>query len=233
MQREKRARRIAVDESFPACRLDKRAQVIDLVPGIAGQGVSARPAPPAIVAIEGEVGPEQRHEAEGAEEFDTLAGSSDLERDLSAFARRHIRDAVQPDIMRMRRRIIADADRFPDLALAWYEAAPRRGHRKLRECFEHLRARGLLRLNDPALAAEHLNWLILSIPLNQAMFDAKFVPGAERSDYYADEAVRVFLAAYGVSTLHPSPRARPGISPSTGRAFSGGGPGSSPGRGKG
>lgn len=136
-------------------------------------------------------------EARGAEEFDALAGSDDLERDLRRFARGHIRDVIQPEIMQMRRRIVAEVDRFPKLALAWYDAAPKRGHEKLRECFEHLRERGLLQMDDAALAAEHFNWLILSIPLNRAMFDAASVFDTGKHDYYADQAVRVFLAAYG------------------------------------
>ena len=39
----------------------------------------------------------------------------------------------------------------------------------LAEAFEGFAERGLLELDDPALAAAHFNWLIMSIPLNQAM----------------------------------------------------------------
>ena len=98
--------------------------------------------------------------------------------------------------MQLRRRLIGEVDRFPKLALAWYEASPRRGHQKLTECFERLQDRGLLQVDDPMLAAEHFNWLVLSIPLNLAMFDADAPVETERLNYFADEAVRVFLAAY-------------------------------------
>jgi TetR/AcrR family transcriptional repressor of mexJK operon len=41
------------------------------------------------------------------------------------------------------------------------------------------------------------NWMVLSIPLNRAMFSpAPDFDGTEL-ERYADEAVRVFLAAYG------------------------------------
>ncbi|MCU0733556.1 MAG: TetR/AcrR family transcriptional regulator [Hyphomonas sp.] len=63
-------------------------------------------------------------EEQGAESFDALAESDDPERDLRFFARQHLHDVIQPDIMRMRRRIIAEVDRFPDVAKAWYDAAP-------------------------------------------------------------------------------------------------------------
>ena len=53
-------------------------------------------------------------------------------------------------------------------------------------------------MEDPLLAAQHFNWLVLSIPLNHAMFhpiDTQLTPRQLRR--YADDAVRVFLAAYG------------------------------------
>ena len=136
-------------------------------------------------------------EDQGAETFDALAETVDLERDLIAFAHQHIRDVIDPQIMQMRRRIISEVDRFPALARAWYEAGPKRGHEKLAASFTRLRARGLLAVDDPLLAAEQFNWLILSIPMNRAMFDADAPNETGKHDYHADAAVRVFLAAYG------------------------------------
>ena len=58
--------------------------------------------------------------------------------------------------------------------------------------------RGLLQVPDPLLAAQLLNYLILSVPLNEAMFTGRDKPYSRRYlNRYADEAVRVFLAAYG------------------------------------
>lgn len=145
-------------------------------------------------------------EDQGAESFDALAGSDDLERDLRAFARQHLIDVIQPDIMQVRRRIIADVDRFPDVAKAWYEAAPKRAQEKLAACFARLQERGLLRMADPFLAADQFNWLILSIPMNRAMFDAGSVADTSRHADYADAAVDVFLAAYGAGPLQISAR---------------------------
>jgi AcrR family transcriptional regulator len=137
-------------------------------------------------------------ENQGAESFDALAETDDLRRDLRIFARQHLHDVIQPDIMRIRRRIIAEVDRFPDVARAWYDAAPKRGHEKLAATFARLQERGFLRMEDPLLAAEQFNWLILSIPMNRAMFDAGSVTDTSRHAVYADAAVEVFLAAYGM-----------------------------------
>ena len=127
-----------------------------------------------------------------------LTSSGDLARDLSRFARRHIALVTQPHLVRMRRLIVAESGRFPDLARAWHAAGPEKGHATLAAQIRRLAERGLLRAPDPLLAAQHLNYLILSVPLNEALFtgrDAAFP--ARRLNRWADEAVRVFLAAYG------------------------------------
>ena len=69
--------------------------------------------------------------------------------------------------------IIAEATRFPELARAWHRAGPERAHATLAEQIEPLARRGLLRAPDPLLAAQHLNYLILSVPVNEAMFTGR------------------------------------------------------------
>jgi AcrR family transcriptional regulator len=129
-----------------------------------------------------------------------LAESDDLANDLRRFARRHVVDVTQPHLIRLRRIVIAEAEAFPELARAWYANGPERGHATLAEQFDALARRGLLRLDDALLAAQHFNWLILAIPLNEAMFDGgetTFAP--EALEDYADQGVRVFLAAYAAT----------------------------------
>lgn len=131
-----------------------------------------------------------------------LADSEDIEQDLRQFARRHITEVTQPHLIQLRRLIIAEAERFPELARTWYASGPERAHATLAEQFQALARRGMLRVDDPLLAAQHFNWLILSIPLNKAMFhggDTRFT--ADELERYADEGVRVFLAAYGPSNV--------------------------------
>lgn len=127
-----------------------------------------------------------------------LGDSEDIEADLRRFARQHIKDVTQPRLIQLRRVIIAEAERFPELARNWYARAPARAHASLGQQFQKLAQRGLLRISDPLLAAQHFNWLILSIPLNRAMFLGSDLRFPERElERYADEGVRVFLAAYG------------------------------------
>lgn len=129
---------------------------------------------------------------------DDLAGSDDLAVDLRAFARLHIEVVTQPPLLRMRRMIIAEAERFPALARAWHRRAPRQAHRRLGAVIRQLADRGLLVVDDAGIAAEHLNYLIIAAPLDEAMFTARVTPFPRaRLNRWADEAVRAFLAAYG------------------------------------
>lgn len=130
--------------------------------------------------------------------LDQLGESADLERDLRAFARQHISLVTQPHLVRLRRMVIAEANRFPEIAQAWHRSGPERGHAKLAAQIDRLVERGLLDVADSLLAAQNLNYLILSVPLNEALFTPRDRPYNRRQlQRYADEAVRVFMAAYG------------------------------------
>lgn len=130
--------------------------------------------------------------------IESIPQTDHVERDLRDFARAHLADVMQPELLRMRRMLIGEAERFPDLAQAWYRAGPMRSCAIFSEWFKTLDERGLLRVPDPALAGQQFNWLILSIPVNAAMSRPLDSPLYTRRElnHYADEGVRVFLAAY-------------------------------------
>jgi TetR/AcrR family transcriptional repressor of mexJK operon len=137
-------------------------------------------------------------EARSRPAVDALADTTDLPADLRTFARQHVAVVTQPHLVRMRRMLIAEAERFPALARAWHRRAPRRAHRTLADVIHRLADRGLLTVDDSDLAAEHLNYLILAAPLDEALFTARTAPFPRRQLHrWADEGVRVFLAAYG------------------------------------
>src|SRR5450755_3084927 len=118
--------------------------------------------------------------------------------DEHLLARRLLARVIQPRLLALRRLVIAEVGRFPELGRAFYESGPGRTIAALEAAFTRLAERGVLQLDDPRLAAEQFNWLIMSIPLNQAMLLGQNRPhdGADL-DRYADGGVRVFLAAYG------------------------------------
>ena len=125
-----------------------------------------------------------------------LADSGDVEADLRDLARRQLKLEMQPRVLRLRRLVIGEVGRFPELGRTFYERGPGRTLQALAAAFTRLAQAGALKVADPELAAEHFNWLVMSIPLNRAML----LGDDERPDLdrYADEGVRVFLAAYQV-----------------------------------
>jgi TetR/AcrR family transcriptional repressor of mexJK operon len=126
-----------------------------------------------------------------------LEDSGDVEADLRGLARRLLGRVMQPRILRLRRLVIGEAGRFPDLGRTFYEQGPGRTIAALATVFEGLAARGVLRLEDPLLAAAHFNWLVMSIPLNRAMLLGEDEPPASAElNRYADAGVHAFLAAY-------------------------------------
>jgi AcrR family transcriptional regulator len=127
-----------------------------------------------------------------------LGETNALEHDLRAFARRHLRAVVQPEAVQLRRLMIGEAGRFPDLAHEYYGRVPQRVIAALAQQLGRLAERGVLRrVRDPSLAANHLAWLILGPPLDAAMFRTAG-EGLKPTDLdrFADAAVDVFLAAY-------------------------------------
>ncbi|MFD8936343.1 TetR/AcrR family transcriptional regulator [Streptomyces sp. NPDC059578] len=131
------------------------------------------------------------------EVVNALRDTDDLDGDLTELARRYITTVVEPRGLQLRRLLVAEADHFPEVAADYYRRAPERTIAALAACFEHLAARGLLRLNDPLLAARHFAWLILAIPMDRAMFFSRDdIQSRAELERLADEGVRVFLAAY-------------------------------------
>lgn len=102
-----------------------------------------------------------------------------------------------PDLLRLRRLVIAELARFPALGRVFYDRGPGRTIVTLASIFDKLTADGMLRAEDPHLAATQFNWLVMAEPLNRAMLlGVEETPATAELDRYADHAVRTFLAAY-------------------------------------
>ncbi|SFJ65894.1 DNA-binding transcriptional regulator, AcrR family [Amycolatopsis sacchari] len=126
-----------------------------------------------------------------------ITSRADLEAALTEVARRYLDAVLRPNVLQLRRLVIAEADRFPGLARDYYERGPERGITVLASALEHYATRGLLRFDDARLAAAHLAYLALAIPQDKALFCPGENPGAAAREHIARSAVRVFLAAYG------------------------------------
>lgn len=125
-----------------------------------------------------------------------LDDPADLDHDLCVIARRFLSLIMRPELLALRRLVIGEAGRFPQLGDVWWQGGPARVTADLAPHLRRLADQGELAIDDPDLAAQQFNWLVLSIPLNQAMFrPARQFTQAEL-DHHADTGVRTFLAAY-------------------------------------
>ena len=134
-----------------------------------------------------------------SDEIDSLA---DLRTVLTDLARRYIDGVLRPNVLSLRRLIIAEAERFPDLARTYFEQAPSRGIDVIADALRTYERRGFLDLGDAQLAAAQFAYLVLGIPQDRAQFCPQQRPSPAERDRLAAAAVRVFLAAYQAS--HPA-----------------------------
>ena len=126
-----------------------------------------------------------------------LQGNEPFEEELRSYARRLLGGVMQPRVLQLRRLVIGEAARFPALGRAFYDLGLRRNIEALSAALGRLADSGHLAIDDPEVAAEHLNWLVLSIPLNRAMLlGDEHGLGPRDLDRYADDGVSTFLAAY-------------------------------------
>lgn len=124
-------------------------------------------------------------------------GDGSFEEQLRRFARFFLKGVMQPEVLKLRRLVIAEAERFPELGATFYELGPKRAAEQLSVALPELSARNGFNLRDPRMAAEFFLSLILSIPLDRAMLVGNEHGFTETAiDQHADEGVRVFLRAY-------------------------------------
>lgn len=108
---------------------------------------------------------------------------------------------MNPEVLALRRLVIGEAVRFPELARALYENGPRVAIASLATVIEDLADLGLVRIGadtGTSTAATQLNWLVMGDPINRAMLlgdDAIPTPAQLRA--HVDAALDMFFGAYG------------------------------------
>lgn len=119
--------------------------------------------------------------------------------EIVALARRYVAFVVRPEVVQLRRLVIGEASRFPDLARAYYEQVPERVVEVIAERFRELGERGLLGVGGPLearSAAVQFVWLVLGPPLDRALFRGAEEAVEQDLEPGIEAGVRTFLAAY-------------------------------------
>lgn len=115
---------------------------------------------------------------------------------LRAYARENLRIAMTPRLMQIRRLVIGELPRFPELAESLWTHGPAASIAMLTEALVLYQASGEVKAGDPARLAAQFNWLVMGGPTSEAMLlgDAA-LPSLEEQERHADECTQIFLAA--------------------------------------
>ena len=129
----------------------------------------------------------------------TTAEADDVEAALTTLARELAASVLSGRVVPLRRLLIGEASRFPEFADEYYERAPGRVMAAVATALRTLDERGLLRIDDAELAAEHFAFLAIGPSLDRALFDLASdtdATTAERAVERAEHGAAAFLRAY-------------------------------------
>jgi len=111
---------------------------------------------------------------------------------LGRSAKRMLAVALSPEALALRRLLLAEAERFPELVEIAIEQGATRAIERIATLLEEERRAGHIELDDCRFAAMQFQEMVLSIPLRRAMgFGAPFSE-AEREDW-ATKCVALFV----------------------------------------
>jgi AcrR family transcriptional regulator len=123
------------------------------------------------------------------EVLDGLDPAVALERILIAYGTL----ALAPEPLAMQRLVIAESDRFPEIASTFYETAVMRTTRAIESWLRRQCERGLLRLDDTEVAAGMLRGMMVMEPQRAVMMGQRATPEAEEIARRARFAAHLFL----------------------------------------
>lgn len=138
---------------------------------------------------------------------ETFEGRS-VEEYLLDVAVAHLTVVLTPRLMRLRRMVIGEVERFPELGRSLYLNGPVRSIRQFTRALEHYQRLGEIETVDTEMAATQFNWLVMGGPTSAAMLlGDSGISGKTELQAHAKEAVRIFLSAYAPGCTDKAPDA--------------------------
>lgn len=123
--------------------------------------------------------------------------AAELEAFLLEYGERLLSVALTPELMQLRRLVIAEAQRFPALARDLYARGAGRAMQAMADAFTQLADKGLLDLEDATIASSQLNWLLMGEPVNKIMMlGNEAIPAPAEIKHHVRAAIATFLASY-------------------------------------
>ena len=135
-----------------------------------------------------------------AERFgETLARDTDAVTDpqvqLPEIGLRLAEIVVTTRVLGLRRLMLVESERFPDLAAEYRRRAPDAVLAALARMFDSLMSAGAIRRGDPTITAEHFAFLVMGADLDRGTFTGRVV-SRRRARLRARAGVEAFLRAY-------------------------------------
>lgn len=130
-----------------------------------------------------------------AELADDTSRMRDASRDLPRIGRRLASAVLLGKVIALRRLLISETRRFPELAQEYHRRAPGAVLRALSTALRDLAQTGQLRLPDPDIAAEHFAFLVMGAGIDRGLFGVGAVSETSVRQR-ADAGVAAFLRAY-------------------------------------
>ncbi|MCS5719373.1 TetR/AcrR family transcriptional regulator [Herbiconiux sp. CPCC 205763] len=129
--------------------------------------------------------------------LDTMREAATAEEALRLLATQFTRSILNPHVQQLRRLVIAEATRFPELGLLFWERGFVRVSESVGRCLQILDERQLLAIPDLRIAVEHFAGMLLWIPSNRIMFAGAALPVTEDElDRIITAGSNAFLRAY-------------------------------------
>src|SRR5260221_4925723 len=124
-----------------------------------------------------------------ADALDALPTSEALERMLAAYGML----TLSQQSIAIHRLVIRECDQFPEVAAAFYQGAVRRANEGIAAWLRRQRDRGLIKLDDPDVAAGMLRGMMSMDPQRAVMLGQRDVPDADEVAARAKQCARLFL----------------------------------------
>jgi AcrR family transcriptional regulator len=103
----------------------------------------------------------------------------------------------KPEHISSIRMVIGTAEKFPRFGQMFYEAGPQQGIARLKAYLDRQVEAGRLSIEDTRMAAQHYLDLCQSGQMRRLLFAVGDPPTPKEITYTVDNAIRVFLKAYG------------------------------------
>ena len=129
----------------------------------------------------------------------TLTLEAALERILAEFGRL----TLSEETIAINRLVIGECDRFPEIAAAFYEAAIQRVSDAMANWLRRQGEQGLIKLDDPQMAAGLLRGMMILDPQRAAMLGQRGAPGPDEIAQRAKICATLFLEGCRAASTQP------------------------------